>query len=339
MREAGMNTLELVLRERLLLAGRYTAADVHHMLDTAHGFGIQTVIRSHRQGSPSEDHIELVDRIVTALKTNHNILGWIVIDEPHSHPEIVQQAVARAKALDPRRPAWINVTPQGLGMRIAGLPGDAVMVDRYPVEFDGSTIPDVGIAAEEAARIAYEKGVPAWMILQSMSNSLWVWRSVTPEELTAQTYEAVVKGITGILFFTGIPLPQDTWTRMKELGRELRQLEPVLVSRDVVRVPCDNTRVNSVAKQVGDSFYLLAVNPHDTAQTAVFDLDALYEAGEPLHAQRLFPAGETAIRNRRLAATLGACERHVYRLRHPARTQAVRAAPVAEGERGKERAP
>ncbi len=275
MREANMNMLELVVRDTSIKNKFYSFADIKKMVDLAETYNIKVVIRVHKQGQPTEENIAVCREIMSGLKDHRNIIAWIVLDEPHVNPDMVKKIVKNARTLAPSKPVFINVTPQGLGMKIGGLPGDIICVDRYPVGFDGSTINDVGITAQKAVKLAESRKIPAWMFLQSMGNWLWVQKSVTPDELTAQAYEALIKGITGIIWFSGLPYPEKTWKRTISLGEEIKRLKPLFLSQDIRRISCSNQKISYVCKELDGSFYIIAVNPYYQSREASFDISSL----------------------------------------------------------------
>jgi hypothetical protein len=199
------------------------------------------------------------------------ISAWMVLDEPHANPDYVQKAYKLAKSLDPNRPAFINITPYGLNMKIGGLPGDILAIDTYAVNFDSSNIADVGKVAEKAYRQACEKsGRPTLMFLQGMSNYLMVWRGPNPDEMTAQTYSALIKGVTGIYYFTAFIWPSDTWQRTCALAREIQELKPIMLTGEPVMIGSDNDEIIHSSFEFHDKIYIIAVNVSNQIQKVRF---------------------------------------------------------------------
>jgi hypothetical protein len=225
-------------------------------------------------GEPTEAHLSNIKKHIETFKDCPAICAWMVLDEPHAHPEYVSKAYELAKSLDPNRPAFINLTPYGLNMKIGGLPGDILSIDTYPVNFDSSTIPDVGTVAEKAYRQACEKsGRPTLMFLQGMSNCLMVWRGPSPDEMTAQTYSALVKGVTGIYYFTAFIWPSNTWQRTRELAQEVQELKPIMLTGEPVMIAADNQRIAFSCFKYKDRIYIIAVNPSNRPQEIVFEVE------------------------------------------------------------------
>ncbi len=308
MRDAGFNSL--ILYFSLI---RHSASELREVLDLAKKYNIKIVYWiGGVRGAPSDKHLVEIKRAIETFKTHPAIIAWLVMDEPHSNPEKVIEAYQLAKKLDPLRSAFINLTPYGLGMRIANVPGDIISVDLYTINFDGSIIKDIGPLLRQAGKESAGKR-PVWIFLQGMSNLLQVWRGPTPEEQTAQTYLAVVSGATGIFYFNVIILPTNTWQRTKELAKEIKFLTPALVSDNIKGVTCNNPKIEYVCKEHKGSYYLIAVNPFPEEKDAIFDLKSL-GFYKKCKAKALFESRNIEIQRFLLKDTFKPYQRHCYKL-------------------------
>lgn len=258
---------------------------VHHILDMAEKYDIKVTVWFMYDKGINPKYPEYIKTFINRYKNHRSVIAWMVLDEPHDHAEIVKQCIETGKAADPSRPVFINLTPHGLGMRIADIPGDIVCFDTYGVNFDGSVISDLDRIFGQVRKELVAKPRPAWVFLQGMANCLWVWRGPNPDEMTAQVYLSLVNGATGIMFFNAIILPVDTWRRTIELGREIRELTPVLLSNDSVRINCSNDRIKYMARKYQGRIYIIAVNPYDKEMAAEF---SLADGGNKIAAKELF---------------------------------------------------
>lgn len=307
LKQAGMNALVMCVNLNVK-----SAEQNHKALALAQTHGIKVIYWiSGTGGIDSPRLLPEIRKAITEFRRQPAVAAWMVLDEPHSHAENVIAACRLGKELDPTRPSFINVTPHGLGMRIAGLPGDVVMVDRYTIHFDGSRICDIGPVIRQANREAAGKR-PVWIFLQGMSHALWVWRGPTPAEHTAQTYTALVNGATGIIYFNGIIWPTDTWQRTQELAREVRQLQPVLFSSTFGKTTCSSKAIEYVCKQHDGRWYLLAVNPMPKAYEVDFDLRSVLADDASVVA--LFEGRTLRTQEQRLRDRFEPYERHCYAL-------------------------
>jgi hypothetical protein len=221
----------------------------------------------------------------------------------------VKACLKVAKEQDPSRPAFINLTPHGLGMRIGGLPGDVLCLDRYPIFFDGSVIADVDKLLVQAQGELAGKPRPLWMFLQGMSNGLWVWRGPTPDEFTAQTYAALVNGVTGIAYFTAIILPTNTWKRAGTLSGEVKKLTPVLLCNNFVKVSCGNTRIKYMARKLNGKIYIIAINPYNKLLSTDFVVP-----GKITSAKRIFESDAVSVKKNTISAKFKPYERQCYEI-------------------------
>lgn len=308
LKRSGMNTLTWAIRVR-----EFSETQVRQVLDFAHRHGIRVVpwfdYAFDRGGVQYADCPGLAEATVNRYKDHPAILAWMVLDEPHDHAEAVKATVAAAQAADPSRPVFINVTPHGLGMRVGGLPGDILAVDRYVFRFDGSRLADLDVMLAAAAREARSRPRPVFAFLQGMSNALWVWRGPGPDEMTAQTYLAVVHGVTGIWYFNAVILPVDTWERAGELGVELQTLLPRLLATEIPAVACSSPDLRFIARSDGRIITLAAVNFRERPVTAEFTFaQPVRRVGE------LFGKGEVKTAGNRLDVVFKPLERRVFEI-------------------------
>ena len=304
MKAAGMNLINWNVRLKYVPKEK-----VEKVLELAHKYGIKVVWWVSYTKVPMEmqARVNTIKHIVNTYKKFPAIIAWMVFDEPHSHADIVKECLKTARTLDPSRPAFINLTPHGLGIRLGGLPGDALCIDQYPIFFNGSVIADVDKLLVQAQQELKGSPRPLWMFLQGMSNALWVWRGPTPAEFTAQTYVALVNGVTGIMYFTGVILPVDTWKRAGTLSKEIKKLTPVLLCNDFAKVSCGNTRIKFMARKLNGKIYILAINPYNKQLSTDFVLPGKIGSGK-----RIFETGAFKVKNNRISAKFMPYERQCY---------------------------
>lgn len=202
-----------------------------------------------------------IARQIVMYKKYPSIICWMVVDEPHAFPEEVKACLKTARETDPARPSFFNVTPTGLGMRIADLTGDLLMMDTYNFFFDSSIMADLKPRFSQLQKEITNR--PGWTVLQAFGNCMWIWRGPTPGEMTAQTYLALVHGITGITYFNAVPLRNDTRQQMAVLGKEIKQLEPILLSRELGKIISSNPKINYCVKKYAGKTYMIAINSND----------------------------------------------------------------------------
>ncbi|MCC7351306.1 MAG: hypothetical protein IT446_12125 [Phycisphaerales bacterium] len=306
MRKAGFNAAVIFLN-----ASSHSAQEIRKVLDLAESDHIGVIYWVGAYGEPGAEHLDKIRYAITTFKDHPAVKGWMILDEPHANAEIVQQAYDLAKQLDPTRPALINLTSHGLAMKLAGLPGDVIAVDSYGINFDSTTIADIGPLLRRAGEVASVGHRPVLVFIQGMANCLQVWRGPTPAEQTAQTYISMVNGATVIVYFTAFPLAQDTWSRTISLAAEIRELTPVLLQGVPVEVSASSSAVEYTCRRSGDELYLIAVNPGGQKLNVQFSFKEL-NAGQGIV---LFEDRSIAVDRGMLADQFEPYSRHVYRLK------------------------
>jgi len=144
-------------------------------------------------------------------------------------------------------------------------------------------------------------------------------RTLDPEEIRFMTYDAIVAGATGVLYFG-----QDVsvgWTEgfregLFTITRQLRDLTPALLGQDEpVMVEDPWTPLRWRCKRVGGARYLFAVNPWVRPVRAAFVFLAV---GAFASAEVILPAEGIGVEHNRLSATVAAKNVTLLALREPA---------------------
>jgi len=192
---------------------------------------------------------------------------------------------------------------------------DVFMVDPYPIrsgqQYQVTMVSDCVEAALTAMRTA-EVNKPLWSVLQAFGyqndeNKGWGWdREPTKQEMKAMTYLAIVKGVSGIFYYTYhgsqyfIKDSPIHWDNLKAIVWELREIYPLLVSgevEDVVAKAFETEEAESqlfwTVRQVVEGnilikpgTYLLVVNGSTKFVTATFELNNNFSYAEMLREDR-----------------------------------------------------
>jgi len=149
-----------------------------------------------------------IQLIVKTYGTNENVIAWYVLDElPPGFARKQAEANRHLHALDPDRPTFA-VLDQPKTARDLLMSFDVIGTDPYPVSNGGrleicSQYPDAVRAATFGMR-------PVWQVPQAFD---WHWhrrsynrpmanhRFPRPDEFANMTYQAVVAGATGIIWY------------------------------------------------------------------------------------------------------------------------------------------
>lgn len=236
----------------------------------------------------------LLREMVAGYEGAPSVLCWHAPDEPSWFGPPAEELVLGYRALQrlSRKPVWLNFGPS-FPVDVINWsrpesfvePCDIVSVDVYPVP-DGRpksgqgynlSLLNVGDYARRLVGMVSENGVqrkPVWMVLQGFS-----WQDLggrlenqnpdcpppTFRELRFMTYDAIVNGATGVLYWGTHSTSADSelWSDLKRMGRELSDLYPVLTAPARLEWPTfrvDRASVSVMIKRVGSRLTFLAVN-------------------------------------------------------------------------------
>lgn len=195
---AGFNTV--------VVWGGFETDDV---LDGAEQFGLQVIISLPRD-----------DEVRTALDHLH-VLGFDIDHEPSEGktPSVVLERLAafqerrsEIRAIDPDRTVFTVDFPVIHDARVEGWEawrqvGDVTAFWNYPIA--GDLMPSIGGpfgVGETVARAvdAVGAGKPVWFVAQAFEGPVFKydWRMPTPAQARAMSYAALVRGATGLIWFS-----------------------------------------------------------------------------------------------------------------------------------------
>jgi len=243
------------------------------------------------------------------------VIVWQGPDEPNYFPFGTRpgpssaglQAGADALRSASKHPLWINFSPTGddrapldfssLAHYLA-VP-DVVSVDIYPVDegadlqespFADRGLASVGDFTRNLVRMVSVNGrqqKPVWMVLQGFgwqalgaaSNppEKWSGRPPTYDEIRFMTFDAVINGATGVIYW-GAPFiakeDTTTWDSLKRVATELHSLQPPLTGKSLAadhHAFCANRNIEIAVRQAGRDIYLLMANasPLDIGETEI----------------------------------------------------------------------
>jgi hypothetical protein len=123
-----------------------------------------------------------------------------------------------------------------------------------------------------------ENGVqrkPVWMVLQAfgwehlgrVSDPPQNWKGQPPsyEEIRFMTFDAIINGAGGVIFWGAPFLPKDseTWPALLKVASELKGLQPALTGEWLARdhyLTLSNHNVEAAVRRAGNAMYLLLAN-------------------------------------------------------------------------------
>ena len=181
------------------------------------------------------------------------LLGWYISDEPNGNKipaETIEEIYNAVKLNDPWHPVSIVITAPFLAAKKYAKGADIIMADPYPVpDLPVSFVGNItGQLKEE-----FNGKRPVWIVPQAFGGGeLWT-REPTAQEIRSMTWQAIIKGATGIQCFVRqglnyFPKSVSTWTECGRIAMEVAELTPWLLS-DEETIPVetyfDNISVSS----------------------------------------------------------------------------------------------
>ena len=232
----------------------------------------------------SDEDAEALRGRVRALKDHPGLLAWYMADEPELRPASVDRVRRIYEVVadeDPYHPCiMLNDTIPGIHKYAGG--GDILMPDPYPTFVkDGLAAMPIEKVSKfiDACREASSGRKPAWVTPQAFNYGDYGRhnnRAPNFTELRNMTYQAVVHGAKGFLFYTWRPSLNYMGLQvgMPFLAREAADLKDAILAADVESaIRADGPmpeHIHCSARRVGEAFYVFAVNTATQGQDVTF---------------------------------------------------------------------
>ena len=218
-----------------------------------------------------------------------NLLAWMQIDEPDLKgvgPPVLADRYGQWKKDAPKMPVFLSVSGGGVLFRKTPRvtyeqyfeSADLIGNDFYPVTGwnQPTWIPRLGQAVDLCRTIS--GGKPQFAFIETSSQQLaWMpreTRGVTPAELQAEIWEAIIHGVKGIIYFPQQfnpfqydATPSNVSVEMAKQNRILAELAPILslaVNPKQIGVSVAPPLEATWRKAADGAIYLIILNP--TAQ-------------------------------------------------------------------------
>ena len=226
-----------------------------------------------------------IPEIVRRYKGNPNVWGYGVADEPvPSQFENLSEIVDKLEQLDPGKNSYINLLPEDSPGRLQARSYQAYVedyvetvnppflsVDSYPIRRDknGKIYIEDGYfnSLWEIAKTAKASSRPFWSYVLSVKH--WMYPAPKEEFIRFQVFSALAFGAQGINYFTYLMPDYDkgkgeysdapidwngnrtpTWFMVKNVNREIRNLEKVFLGAEVIDINFTGNKIPSVGKKL-----------------------------------------------------------------------------------------
>lgn len=306
---AGFNTIHASCRD---------LNEYNTFLDEAYRLGIY-VITEFKGTEPLE--------VVAKFKDKPAVLGWSLADDAGDHESSYQirELHKKVKLIDPQHFTYISVSSWSKKWDDYADVADLIGGQSYPIGYPFNNRPK-GLANDisevnyvfNIGRAAADKyNHPVIANLQTFRWKKGRWP--TSEEVYNMTYQALLAGVKGILFYTYqdsenyIKEKSDVWNQVKSIVPEIQKINPVLQKGILTKI---DTKVNDLLAgqwKLKNDIYLVLINTSftETKQASITVPASAKGPAKPLFPNR--PSG-MVFENGKLIGLIKPGDVHVYQL-------------------------
>lgn len=265
--------------------------------------------------------------VVRQFKDKPAVLGWSIADDGGDHQSSAQilNLHRQVKAADPKHLTYISVS--GWSKNWAGYAhvADLIGGQSYPIGYPFGNQPkglpndlsEVNYVFNLARAEADKRNRPVIANLQTFNWSGQRWP--TADEVYNMTYQALLAGVKGILFYTyddgesRIRDNPDVWNRVKSMVPEINKLSPVLLEGTLTKLDTQVDDLFAGQWTHGSSVYVvvLSTSPTKTRQVSITIPARAKGSAQPLFRER--PSG-MVFENGKLSGLIKPGDVHVYQL-------------------------
>jgi len=275
--------------------------------------GIKTILwPGYDRQKDAKDECE---RVAAPFIKAPSLIAWLPVDEPDlgstQDCDRVAACINEFRRCDPYHPTFMNNFSSGIPSRCAHMT-DILSIDDYVTNQEDRNVAGVLASLGGIVRIGEKERKPSWMFLSgnNLSNHT---REPTIGEQVAQSYGAIIKGCSGIVYFLGQPSGKRHWEILKQINNELLSLNDVIFSlEETVPAVVKASSVISMTRRFDDSFYIISVNLEDKPVDAVVMLPGNFKTQGKVDV--LFEGRSIDFKDAQFADVYAPHQRHVYRI-------------------------
>lgn len=222
-------------------------------------------------------------QIVQRFKDKPAVLGWNIGDDAGDHKTKLQilDLQQKIKEIDPKHYTSISISGWSRKWSEFADAADLIGGQSYPIGYTLSNkikgLPNTLIEVNHSFKLATTESTkrnrPFIANVQAFS-----WdgaRSLTANEVYNMTYQSLLAGVKGILFFAyddggknQIRNNQPVWNRLKSLVSEIDRLSPILTDGTLTKLDTKNKELLAGQWKYQNRFYIIVVNTSQTTKIA-----------------------------------------------------------------------
>lgn len=299
-------------------AGCSNLDDYNKFLDEAERLGVYAIVEFN----------DVDYRIVVKKFANKAaVLGWNIADDAGDHKTKAQilDMHRQIKAIDPRHYTYISVSNWSKKWAEFADAGDLIGGQSYPIGYPFKNqpkgLPNTLIEVSHVFNIAQKEATkhnrPVIANLQ-----VFKWdnqRLPTSKEVYNMTYQSLISGVKGILFFAyddggknQIYANEKLWNRLKSLAHEINKLSPVLREGTLTKLDTKNKQLLAGQWRYRNNLYIIVVNT-SSSQTIATSMAIPIKKGL---VKTLFPGHPSGmnLRNGNLSGSVKPEDVHIYQI-------------------------
>lgn len=255
-------------------AGCSNLDDYNNFLDEAERLGVYAIT----EFNEVDYHL-----VVKKFANKAAVLGWNIADDAGDHKTKAQilDMHRQIKAIDPRHYTYISVSNWSNKWAEFADAGDLIGGQSYPIGYPfknklkglPNTLIEVNHVFNIGQKEANKHNRPVIANLQAFK-----WdnqRLPTSKEVYNMTYQSLLSGVKGILFFAyddggknQIYANDKLWDRLKSLAPEIKKLSPVLIDGTLTKLDTKNEQLLAGQWKYRNSLYIIVVNTSPTKTIA-----------------------------------------------------------------------
>jgi hypothetical protein len=302
----------------IIHAGCGNLDDYNDFLDEAERLGVYVIT----EFNDIDYHL-----VVKKFANKAAVIGWNIADDAGDHKTKAQilDMQKQVKALDPRHYTYVSVSNWSKKWAEFADAGDLIGGQSYPIGYPfknkpkglPNTLIEVNHVFNIGQKEATKHGRP---VIANIQVFKWDNKQLpTSKEVYNMTYQSLLAGVKGILFFAyddggenQIHANGKLWDLLKSVAPELNKLSPVLIDGTLTKLNTKNEQLLAGQWKYQNSLYVIVAN---TSQTKTIATSMTIPLKQGL-VKTLFPGRPSgmSLRNGTLRGSVKPEDVHIYQI-------------------------
>jgi len=252
----------------------------YNLLSVSGGGGVGSKI----EGLSDEEKGKRLISEIAEFRDHPALLCWYISDEPNGFkipPEKLEEIYRIVKENDPWHPVSIVFTAPFIASKKYSDALDIVMADPYPIP--DLPVTKVGDVAGQL-KTEFNGKKPVWIVPQVFGGGEIWSREPTQQEIRSMTWQAIIRGATGIQYFVRqglnyFPKSASTWSECGRMAMEVAELTPWLLSdEETPKTESNSDNIIVSSRMHNGQLLVMAVNKTNEPGNAVIRINGVNKA-------------------------------------------------------------